>query len=81
MSRKHGDIPIDLYVACKTYTFPDQPALKHLKYKWTLYQVVFSRLLYNRYGSTVALIKKLGPQEFDLPQNVIDIIYSQTLCW
>lgn len=39
------------------------------------------RLLYNRYGSTVALFKKLGPQEFDLPQNVIDIIYSQTLCW
>lgn len=39
------------------------------------------RLLYNKYGQTVAVIKKIGPQEFDLPQNVIDIIYSQTLCW
>lgn len=39
------------------------------------------RLIYDRYGQTVGLVKKLGPQEFDLPQNVIDIIYSQTLCW
>ncbi|KAL4239706.1 ion transport [Mactra antiquata] len=39
------------------------------------------RLLYNRYGATVTIIKKIGPQDFDLPQNVIDIIYSQTLCW
>lgn len=39
------------------------------------------RLLYNKFGQTVAVIKKIGPQEFDLPQSVIDIIYSQTLCW
>ncbi|XP_060592581.1 transmembrane channel-like protein 7 [Ruditapes philippinarum] len=39
------------------------------------------RLIYDRYGNTVGIVKKLGPQEFDLPQNVIDIIYSQTLCW
>lgn len=39
------------------------------------------RLLYDRFGQTVVIIKKIGPQDFDLPQNVIDIIYSQTLCW
>jgi hypothetical protein len=42
---------------------------------------MFYRLIYDRYGNTVGIVKRLGPQEFDLPQNVIDIIYSQTLCW
>lgn len=27
------------------------------------------------------VINKVGPQEFDLPQNVIDIVYHQSLCW
>lgn len=27
------------------------------------------------------VIDKVGPQEFDLPQNVIDIVYHQSLCW
>ncbi|XP_052766878.1 transmembrane channel-like protein 7 isoform X2 [Mya arenaria] len=38
------------------------------------------RLIFDRFGDTW-LIKKIGPNEFDLPQSVIDIIYSQTLCW
>ncbi|XP_067673750.1 transmembrane channel-like protein 7 isoform X2 [Haliotis asinina] len=27
------------------------------------------------------LIQLIGEQEFDLPKNVLDIVYSQTLCW
>lgn len=42
---------------------------------------MFFRLLYNRLGESNTLVKKIGPQDFNLPQNVIDIIYSQTLCW
>ncbi|CAI9726297.1 transmembrane channel 7 isoform X1 [Octopus vulgaris] len=27
------------------------------------------------------VIKFVGPQEFELPQNVLDIVYLQSLCW
>ncbi|KAH3871075.1 hypothetical protein DPMN_034269, partial [Dreissena polymorpha] len=39
------------------------------------------RLIYNHFHGRFSLVKKTGPNEFDLPQNVIDIIYTQTLCW
>nr|XP_022314925.1 transmembrane channel-like protein 7 isoform X3 [Crassostrea virginica] len=28
-----------------------------------------------------AVCKKVGPAEFDIPKNVLDIVYTQTLCW
>ncbi|XP_078317211.1 transmembrane channel-like protein 7 isoform X3 [Crassostrea virginica] len=37
--------------------------------------------LYKRYGQTSKLVKLVGPQEFDLPQSVVDIIYTQSICW
>ncbi|KAK3091066.1 hypothetical protein FSP39_016869 [Pinctada imbricata] len=37
--------------------------------------------LYKRYNEKSKLIKLVGPQEFDLPQSVVDIIYTQILCW
>ncbi|XP_056020163.1 transmembrane channel-like protein 7 isoform X5 [Ostrea edulis] len=28
-----------------------------------------------------AVFKKIGPAEFEIPKNVLDIVYTQTLCW
>ncbi|XP_062581702.1 transmembrane channel-like protein 7 isoform X2 [Saccostrea cucullata] len=28
-----------------------------------------------------SICKKVGPAEFDIPKNVLDIVYTQTLCW
>ncbi|KAL3876100.1 hypothetical protein ACJMK2_033978 [Sinanodonta woodiana] len=39
------------------------------------------RLIYNKYQKKHKLVQKLGPNEFDLTQNVIDIIYTQTISW
>ncbi|XP_021359860.1 transmembrane channel-like protein 7 isoform X2 [Mizuhopecten yessoensis] len=39
------------------------------------------RLVFNRFSSTSKLIKIIGAQEFSVPINVVDIIYSQILCW
>ncbi|XP_011438141.3 transmembrane channel-like protein 7 isoform X1 [Magallana gigas] len=37
--------------------------------------------LNKKYGKTSKLVKLVGPQEFDLPQSVVDIIYTQSICW
>ncbi|KAK3588971.1 hypothetical protein CHS0354_043141 [Potamilus streckersoni] len=39
------------------------------------------RLVFNKYQKKYGLVKKLGPNQFDLTQNVIDIIYTQTIGW
>ncbi|KAL5018333.1 hypothetical protein ScPMuIL_004055 [Solemya velum] len=39
------------------------------------------KLIYDKYNETAKVVKLFGQQEFDLPQSVIDITYSQTLCW
>ncbi|XP_060064146.1 transmembrane channel-like protein 7 isoform X2 [Ylistrum balloti] len=39
------------------------------------------RLVFNRFSSRSKLIKLIGAQEFSVPINVVDIIYSQILCW
>ncbi|KAJ8318741.1 hypothetical protein KUTeg_003832 [Tegillarca granosa] len=38
-------------------------------------------IMHRRYGSSTWLFKIVGPQPFDLPQSVVDIIYSQNICW
>ncbi|ESO89008.1 hypothetical protein LOTGIDRAFT_228950 [Lottia gigantea] len=37
-------------------------------------------LIYSKYNHK-KLLQQIGEQEFDLPKNVLDIVYSQTLCW
>lgn len=37
--------------------------------------------LYRKLKDKFKLIKLIGPQEFDLTQSVVDIVYSQNICW
>lgn len=39
------------------------------------------RWLYKKLHKKVSLLEKLGQQEFNMPKNVMDAVYSQTLCW
>ncbi|XP_063445695.1 transmembrane channel-like protein 7 isoform X2 [Mytilus trossulus] len=39
------------------------------------------RFIYKKFHSTNKLVNMVGQQEFDLPKVVLDIVYSQTLCW
>ncbi|XP_071107744.1 transmembrane channel-like protein 7 isoform X1 [Haliotis cracherodii] len=39
------------------------------------------RVVVQKLSKRFKLIKLIGEQEFDLPKNVLDIVYSQTLCW
>ncbi|KAK3089717.1 hypothetical protein FSP39_005846 [Pinctada imbricata] len=42
----------------------------------------FPRSHINRkYRDKSAVVKALGPQEFNLPKSVVDIVYAQHLCW
>ncbi|ELT96458.1 hypothetical protein CAPTEDRAFT_150917 [Capitella teleta] len=43
--------------------------------------VEFPRKLTVDKFSEVKVVKMVGRQEFDIPKNVLDIVYSQTLCW
>jgi len=38
------------------------------------------KLIWKKY-SHVWLIDQIGQEEFDIPVNVIDMVYTQTLCW
>ncbi|CAG2245617.1 TMC [Mytilus edulis] len=39
------------------------------------------RIIYKKFHNTNKLVNMVGQQEFDLPKVVLDIVYSQTLCW
>ena len=42
--------------------------------------IVCSRLLWKKYGER-GIMKYIGQEEFDIPVNVMDVVYTQTLCW
>lgn len=39
------------------------------------------RVLYKRFKKTNKIMAWLGQQEFDMPKNVLDVLYNQILCW
>ena len=39
------------------------------------------RYINTKYRDRFKIVKFIGPQEFDLPKSVVDIIYAQNLCW
>ena len=34
-----------------------------------------------KYRDKSTIVKVVGPQEFNLPKSVVDIVYAQNLCW
>lgn len=38
-------------------------------------------IIYRKFKDKSKLVKMIGPQEFDLTQSVVDIVYSQNICW
>lgn len=39
------------------------------------------RLVYQRFHERFKAVNMMGQQEFDLPKAVLDLVYTQTLCW
>lgn len=42
---------------------------------------VIIRLVYQRFHERYKVVNMMGQQEFDLPKAVLDLVYTQTLCW
>ena len=39
------------------------------------------RFVVSRFADKYKIVKKVGHQEFEIPKNVLDLVYTQTLCW
>ncbi|XP_067944299.1 transmembrane channel-like protein 7 isoform X2 [Watersipora subatra] len=39
------------------------------------------KCIWKRYKESSVIIRSIGQEEFDIPVNVMDIVYTQTLCW
>lgn len=39
------------------------------------------RLIFDKFKDRFKIINLIGRPEFDLPKSVLDLVYSQTLCW
>lgn len=56
---------LDLFVECGILFFGNVPR----------------SIMYRKFKDKSKVIKMIGPQEFDLTQSVVDIVYSQNICW
>ncbi|XP_071128748.1 transmembrane channel-like protein 7 isoform X6 [Mytilus edulis] len=56
---------LDLFVECGILFFGNVPR----------------SIVYRKFKDKSKVIKMVGPQEFDLTQSVVDIVYSQNICW
>ena len=39
------------------------------------------KIYVGKYRDRSTIVKVVGPQEFNLPKSVVDIVYAQHLCW
>ena len=40
-----------------------------------------SRFIFRKLKDRIGLLRAIGQQEFDMPKNVMDVLYNQALCW
>lgn len=39
------------------------------------------RFIFRKLKDRIGLLRAIGQQEFDMPKNVMDVLYNQALCW
>ncbi|XP_049781424.1 transmembrane channel-like protein 7 isoform X1 [Schistocerca cancellata] len=67
----------ETYVGQQLYKLVVMDFVTHIA---TTFLINFPRMLIAKHFKS-KIAKLIGVQEFELPQHVLDIIYSQTLCW
>jgi len=67
----------ETYVGQQVYKLVILDFITHILITFTLN---WPRMLIAKYSKS-KVAKFVGEQEFDLPKNVLDVVYSQTLCW
>ncbi|XP_068084630.1 transmembrane channel-like protein 7 isoform X2 [Anabrus simplex] len=67
----------EIYVGQQIYKLVILDFVTHI---FVTFIVNFPRMLIARHSKS-KVAKFIGEQEFELPKHVLDIVYSQTLCW
>lgn len=67
----------ETYVGQQVYKLVILDFVTHILITFTLN---WPRMLIAKYSQS-KIAKLVGEQEFDLPKHVLDVVYSQTLCW
>ncbi|XP_013380167.1 transmembrane channel-like protein 7 isoform X2 [Lingula anatina] len=78
------NFPNDPYLCWETYVGQQIYKLVILDFLVVAGVTIFAefprKLLVTRFHKN-KLMKLVGQQEFDIPKNVLDVVYTQTLCW
>lgn len=63
----------------RSFTFDSLINILQVYFLFTAFIII--RLVYQRFHERFKVVNMMGQQEFDLPKAVLDLVYTQTLCW